>query len=104
MKIQKATVVIDSSIYKADVIEFEGRYWLVPEWLDMPAQGVSMPRRIISLEAIPHQHTPGVDPEFVVNVPVPRAVFEGRAQSQGERQFVVRELPEIRVPLLKKMN
>ena len=104
MKIAKAYVVIDGGLYKVDVIEFEGRFWLVPEWLDMPAQGVSMPRRIVSLETIPHQRIEGGNPEFVVNDPVPKAVFEGRSQSEGGQLFVVRELPEIRVPILKRTN
>jgi hypothetical protein len=52
MKILKAVVILGGDtheIHKADVIEHAGQFWIVPEWLDNIALGVTMPRRIISL-------------------------------------------------------
>jgi hypothetical protein len=97
-------VVVDRSICKVDVIEHDGGFWLVPEWLDMPAQGVTMPRRIIPLARVSHQRNDGIDPEFVVNDPIPKSVFDGLAQSQIADKYGVQELPEIRIPLPKRMN
>jgi hypothetical protein len=102
--IRKAMVVLDSGLYKSDVIEHDGLFWLVPEWLDLPAQGVTMPRRIVSLATMAHQRHEGADPEFVVNNPIPKAVFEGRAPSLLADRYGVQELPEIRIPLPKRAN
>ncbi len=63
-----------------------------------------MPRRIISLATVAHQRTEGGDPEFVVNDPIPKSVFEGRAPSQLADKYGVQELPEIRIPLQKRTN
>ena len=103
--IRKAALMVESgNIHGCDVIEFEGTFWLVPEWLDVPARGVTKPRRIVSLAKVRYQRTPGADREFVVNDPIPIAVLEGRAPSQIAERYDVRELPEIEFPLPKQLG
>ena len=103
MKILEATVIVDGKIMSMDVIEHQGAFWLVPEWLDNIAEGVSMPRRIVSLATIPHEKMSG-NPDFVVSYPVPKSVFDGTAPSEIASVYVVKELPEIRVPIPPKLH
>jgi hypothetical protein len=60
MKILKALVigVDDGGISKCDAIEFDGKLWLVPRWLDFPAQGLTKPARLVRFDTLLHQATP----------------------------------------------
>ena len=87
-----------NALCKMDVIEFDGHAWLVPEWIDLPGEKVTMPARIVLLDVIPHQRGEA-PPQVVVTGPVPRFVFEGRIPPELETQYVVIELPNIRLPL-----
>ena len=98
MKILATTLIIDGDIQSMDTIEHEGAFWLVPEWLDFPARGISMPRRIVSLATLRHERMSG-KPDFLVSDPVPRFVFDGEVPSQIKHMYIVRDLPEIRVPM-----
>jgi hypothetical protein len=97
MKILKTALIIDGLIESMDTIEHEGAFWLVPEWLDFPARGISMPRRIVSLATLRHERMNG-NPDFVVSDQVPRFVFDGEVPSQLKHMYIVRDLPEIRLP------
>jgi hypothetical protein len=103
MKILTTAVIIDGGIQSMDTIEHEGAFWLVPEWLDFPARGVSMPRRIVSLATLRHEKMSG-NPDFVVGDPVPRFVFDGEIPSQLKHMYIVRDLPEIRFPMPDKKS
>ena len=103
LKISKAYVVIAEAdgkhaIYYADVIDYEGKFWLVPQWIDMPAQKSTTPLRIVSLETMKYHHLPGRKPEFVVQNPVPRYVFDGQIPSEKAAEYIVIESPDIRIP------
>jgi uncharacterized protein YodC (DUF2158 family) len=100
-QILKATVILQSTaheVHTVDVIEHEGQFWLVPEWYDNQAQGVTMPARIISLATLPHQRGQG-SPEFVVNDPIPKYVFDGHIPPEQAHKYVVQEQPWIRFPI-----
>lgn len=85
-------------IHDVDVIEFEGRAWLVPEWLDYRDAKVTMPARIVLLDVIPHSRMKA-SPQFVVNGPIPKSVFAGNVPAALEAQYVVIEGPDIRLPI-----
>lgn len=70
--IKQALVPVGDTIYAADVIEHEGKLWIVPHWLDSPTEGWSTPTRIIRMDKLPHQATPNRPEAFVVNVPIPK--------------------------------
>lgn len=101
MKIFKAAVPVEgeTSIFQMDVIEHEGKFWLVPYWLNNPATGRSKPLRLIALETIQHQRVDSAPfGDFAVNVPIPKAVIDGRVQQQqgfGLNNYIVVEAPDI---------
>src|SRR4051812_13322582 len=45
-------------IFGAQGVEFEGRLWIVPEWLEAPDEGWRTPERMICFDDIPHQSFP----------------------------------------------
>ena len=103
MTVYRATLIIrldDGTHYVAgmDVIEFKGQFWLVPEWLENSSLRVRIPARIVSLASIRHSRSSG-NPEFVVEDPIPKLVFDGLIQSPEARGFVVQERPEIQFPI-----
>lgn len=108
MTIYKALLIIRTDgthdIELMDVIEFDGKFWLVPEWLDNPSLGMTMPARIVSLATIGHNRSTG-NPQFTVEDPIPRSVFEGSIPSPEEAHgFVVLERPAIRLPIPPVLN
>jgi hypothetical protein len=106
MKILKAMVASTDtgSVYKIDVIEHDKKLWLVPQWLDVPAQGVSKPARIIRMDTLSHQKCAPSNQfaDYVLNVPVPKALLNLETPKQRIDGFEVQEIPEITVPLKDK--
>ena|SRR5450759_1746819 len=104
MKIRKAQLVIAASdgvhwIATMDVIEYDGKYWLVPDWLDNSDRTMSRPTRIVSMEKLRHSQTPGANPEFVVEDPIPKFVFDGQIPPEQAGTYVVVEYPGILNPI-----
>jgi hypothetical protein len=102
MKIFKTAVYFsdcqESKIYRVDTIEYEGMFWLVPEWNDFPEAGVTMPDRIICLDGLVHQETsPDAAVQFVLNNGIPRSVYDGQIPI-GDKYVVIKN-PDIRFPL-----
>ena len=104
-KIYKALVTIEGrggTISSIDVIEHENMLWLVPSWLDNLEEGWTAPARIICLSLLPHQKAQFGEADFLVNGLLPISVFEGQIPPELEKQYVVRQLPDIQFPLEKK--
>ena len=104
MKIFTTTVFFSDdtqgNIYTCDTIEYEGRMWLVPHWLESPSERMRMPVRIVLLDVLPHQKTPGSPfGDFVLNQGISKAVFEGRVLPTPESGLVVVESPKIKIPI-----
>lgn len=75
-------------------IEFEGKVWLVPNWLVDLSTGVATPERMIrvdSLDPRPMKGDPGNRFDFS-NILLPRAVIEDPFPDTS--QFEVRNLPD----------
>lgn len=105
MKMLKVKVAVGSIITDADGIEHEGKLWLVPFWLDMPAAGVSMPNRIIRFDNLPHADVRGSNlGDYVLNNPIPKELFDFQTPKQQVAGFEYQELPDIRIPLGSKKN
>jgi hypothetical protein len=107
MKVLKASLIIADEIHRTalmDVIEYRNEFWLVPEWLDNQTQKLTKPLRIISLRTLPYQRTPGKTPEFVINDPVPKYVFDGQVPPQEAGKYVVIEDPDIRIRLAARLH
>lgn len=109
MKIRKAHLMIvdDAGIHThafMDVIEHKDSFWLVPEWLDNSARTVCRPTRIISLARLRHHQTPGGNPEFLVEDPIPKYVFNGQIPPEQADMYGVVEYPEIDIPVGPRLN
>jgi hypothetical protein len=105
MRVRKATVILSaevSEVHIVDVIEHEGQFWLVPEWLENPIQRLRRPMRIVSLSRLPHQRMRNADPEFVVNDAIPKSVFDGQIPPGQAETYLVVELPDICIPIVRR--
>jgi hypothetical protein len=90
---------------KCDAIEYHDKLWLVPRWLDSPAEGVTRPARLVRFDTIRHQATPNspYKIDYVLNVPLPPELFDVRTpQEIPGHEFL--ELPDIQFPLIDKKN
>lgn len=86
-------------IHVVDVIEYDNKLWLVPEWLDYTDAKVTMPARIVCLDLLRHERPPSDDQDIVVSDPIPKSVFDGHVPPGIENQYLVIERPDIRLPL-----
>ena len=103
MKILKALVGSADSglIFQIDVIEHDQKLWLVPQWLDSPAEGVSRPARIIRMDILRHQKNAPNSPygDYILNVPIPTVLLKLATPKQPVYGFEVQEMPEISFPM-----
>ena len=79
----------DSGIYEMEVIEVDGRLWLVPTWLDTLDGKTSVPERIVLLGQFEHVPRGGPEGQTVVTRPVPRPVFYSNDPQAEAPGFVV---------------
>jgi|SRR5271166_4034709 len=107
MKILKTGLGADEGgIFECDTIEYEGKVWLVPQWLDLPAKGVRKPRRIIRMDSLPHQKVTNSAYclDYILNGYMPQAVLDGTAPPELAGQFEIVELPEIEISMRPRTN
>ena len=80
----------DGSIFVCDTIRWQGKLWLVPEWLVGPDLATEIPARVIGLDGLPLQNgQPQAD--YLLAIPLSKATLAG-ATAQG---LDVIERPEI---------
>ena len=97
MKVLKTFVAVGNEVHKVDTIEWQGKFWLVPLWVEAKDLGLQRPVRIISLSDLAHQKGgPGAD--FVLTDPLPKEFFDLAGPSAQEGRFVVVEKPELTMP------
>ncbi len=90
----------ENDILCIDTIEYDGKMWLVPRWLEAPFEGWKTPERIILLDSLDRQKAPAdYEADFVLQSPIPKDVFEGRIPKGSEGEFVVIELPDVKIPI-----
>ena len=83
-----------------DTIRHDGKWWLVPRWLEAPTEGWKIPTRIILLDVLRHQDAPPDYPaKFLLNDPIPKSVLGGEIPKQPEGKYVVVERPDIRLDI-----
>jgi hypothetical protein len=99
MRIFSTLVAVEhEGIFSFDTIEYEGKLWLVPEWIDgKPQKGFSMPVRIICLERLklvgPRSSVQGDD--YILNGAIPKSVIDGHIPPNFEHIYLIIERPEI---------
>jgi hypothetical protein len=83
----------DGSILLCDTIEWQGKLWLVPEWLAGPEAGTERPARVIGLHGLPLQKPlPPYQADWQLITPLSKDALAGRSTYQG---LDVREAPDI---------
>lgn len=94
-----------SSVDRCDGIEYDGRSWLVPYWLEPAGGEWRQPERIVPLD-----HLPGVQEanfagaSFVVGVPIPKTILFGAAPPELIERYGVILSPPIRIETKRKLN
>lgn len=104
VRVLKGLLMNETGLQTVDAIEVDGEIWLVPSWLEAPSEGWKKPARIICLSTIKHQRYPpdAAGREFLLTYPIPKSVLEGIRPPKGE--YIVREDPDIRVPIPKGIH
>jgi hypothetical protein len=101
MKIFKVFVLADNTQpYIIEMIEHEGVFWLVTDWIDMPLEGVTKPKRIIRVETDNLiKLGPPYEADYALKTAIPKAILDCEPVPSGAHGFVVRDLPDISLPL-----
>ena len=86
--------------FLVDTIEYDGKMWLVTNWLEAPSEGWKTPARIILLDSLYHQAIPpGGQYDFLLKLPMPKDVYEGRIPKESEGEYVVIERRDVKIPI-----
>lgn len=98
-KIYETMAIVDGRVAAIDTIEFQGGLWLVPMWLDQREQGWTSPEYIVRLDALAYDPVLAwpYRPNYWLNVPLPKDVYEGRAHSAPGQRFEVVHRPSLRI-------
>jgi hypothetical protein len=103
MPIFKAILTVEGSneTSSVSVIEYDGKFWLVPQWLENRTAGWRKPERLIFLSDLAHQILPESSSRghFLVSAPVPTSVLYGPAQQAVDTGYRVIHRPEIQFPI-----
>jgi len=98
MKVYITMVLLDGGAYPFDTIEYDGGRWIVPEWLESPDEGWSMPERIIRVDLLPGRKAgAGSGVDFYISDPIPKTLLNGQIPPELEGRVVVIEHPNIRI-------
>jgi hypothetical protein len=74
----------DGQEFIGSIIEYEGKLWLVPEWLEGPTAGTRCPARIICTDGLSLTKAASGSPaDFVLAMPLNKDILEGRKVSQN---------------------
>lgn len=85
------------SLVTADIIEYHGKKWFVPEWVDNQEEGWSTPVRLVRVvQGRTEVPLAEWDPSRGV-LPIPGPVFKGRIPSGHRDSFFVVEHPNVRI-------
>jgi len=92
-KIFKTSILMNNNFYTCDTIFWQGKYWLVPEWLENIDTKKRQPKRIILVENLRHQKLSGSPHHFAVSEPIPKDIFDGKSPSRKPYQMI--NYPEV---------
>lgn len=71
----------ETDILTVDGISYEGKLWLVPQWIESKSEQISKPLRMVRFDNLPHIENPPSGHDYAVNQQVPKAVLDGQASS-----------------------
>src|SRR4051812_10620758 len=99
MKIFKVKVVFGGIISNVDGIEWQGKLWLVPHWLDNKAAGQTTPARIIRFDNLDYEDVRGTNlGDFVITNSMPKELFSVETPKQPIAGYEYIELPAMTPP------
>lgn len=73
---------VGEKMFDAWGLEYEGKLWLVPDWLVNKAEGLRKPKRLIRIDTLPH--SPGHGGVCLLNLPIPKDVLDGKSLGEYE--------------------
>jgi hypothetical protein len=75
----------DGAPFIGDAISYEGKTWLVPEWLQGPTAGTRCPARIVCLDGLPQRKPSPQEAacDLVLEAPLKKDVLDGRLLSHN---------------------
>jgi hypothetical protein len=91
----RVRVPTDDGLKTIDAIEYEGSFWLVPQWLEQPSSGLQKPMRIIRVDHIRREPWRQGGLDFVLESPVPSTLFDCRFSPPKDAGFDVQDWPPI---------
>jgi|HubBroStandDraft_6_1064221.scaffolds.fasta_scaffold524342_2 hypothetical protein len=102
-RIYTASIVVEGGETESSVsvIEHDGKFWIVPQWLENKTKGWRKPERLICLSDLPHQVLRDGSPQgqFRVTAPIPMSVLSGPAQPEATAELRVIHRPDIQFPI-----
>jgi hypothetical protein len=96
---EKALCLSDTSMQPMVVVLYQGRRWIVPEWIESAEIGGLKPARLICLETLVHQEHLGQPIRYLITYSVPKSVLDGSGQSAMHSEYEVIEGPDIDGPI-----
>jgi hypothetical protein len=103
------TEVLKALVFYADgksapinvpAIEYEGRVWLAPHWIETPEPGVRAPKHIIPIDLFQGQKVDPPQPglQYVVNAGLPRQLLDEEIPTELKNKFQIVDRPNVKVP------
>jgi hypothetical protein len=96
----KCLALVDSSLVIIDVIQYRNRFWLVPEWLDLPDGLWCRPRRMIYAGKLRHYNFSAIGAEavdFALDKTLSEDVLNGKSTIRKASEHQIIDLPALRV-------
>ena len=95
------TIVETGEVSTCDTITYDGGLWLVSEWIEVPTDGYKEPARLIRIDKLRHRKIAGekFPATFLLNVPLPKALFNAVVPTDLLAKFEVVDLPGILYPI-----
>jgi hypothetical protein len=96
----KCLAVVNSSLVIVDVIQYRNRFWLVPEWLDLPDGLWCRPRRMIYAGKLRQYKFRAIGAEaadFALDETLSEDVLHGRSSIRKASEHQIIDLPALRV-------
>jgi hypothetical protein len=100
MTIPRTRFALGGNYIDMDTVEYEGRLWLVPDWIEYPGTGLMKPTRMIALDQLGYSAIPNFgNVKWVISHSPPKELFEGPALSPKVASYEVLVLPEVQFPI-----
>jgi len=95
--------IVEGYVY-IDTIAYEGKFWLVSDWLYNTNEGWKKPERIICLEQLPHKKLEPEDDipaDFLLMYPIPIFALDDHNQIPLPTGAIVIDFPDIKETIQK---